>query len=261
MRLAAATIVIFLSIATSGHAKSLTDLLGVNDTIDHSVNGMIAVVDRAQSAAMTIENQFAVDANHALDRVDSMVDDTVDQVFALERQFKDDSDEMVIRVNALLADRLDQIDALKDELIAQLDGLIKDTQCAINVSLNQSLLDALGGTGRALQMGQILVQAPELYAGEQDPFCPFQYCGREHLVNIREPFTEPYKEIEDFLLGRLENTTERTPISTIITTYSYLANVAERGYCFMPENKALWRSKYQRYMDLTRGWSIVMGGH
>ena len=197
---------------------ALSDLLGVNKSIDDAVNGMQAVVDTARDAALAIEAQTNQDVTNRLQQVDGVIAKTVSEVKELETKGITDSKELIDKVNAAIAARINDVSSLENKFKLDLADLIYKAECAGDKTLNGNLKDALGSVGRLLGTNEILITPPVMYAGESKSICvPALFdCRITTSFPIRTPFSETYIDIRDYLLNRLNGAREDTPIESIV---------------------------------------------
>jgi hypothetical protein len=241
------------------NAASLTDLLGINDSIDRTIHGMQAIVDQARDAALAIEAQTNQDVTARLSQINAIIDKTVVDVKAIESRIFADTNQLVIQVNALLSDRLSDIGSLEKQFVNDLAVMIDKAECAVDLSLSQALKDALGGIGKFLGSNRIEITPPIMYAGEHTDFCvsAIQNCEISRIFTIKTPFSTTYFEIRDYFIGRLNGVRDDTPIQSIVTTYQYLAALAKRTGCFMRGSETSYDEEFIYYISKARQWNIV----
>jgi hypothetical protein len=246
---------------SKSHSASLTDLLGVNDSIDKSVHGAQAVVDRAREAALAIEAQTNHDATDRLNQVDAIVEKAVAEVKALLAQAFANADQLVARVNGVLASRIADISSLEKQFMADLAKLIDDAQCAVDHTAQEALKDALGDIGKWLGANRIEITPPVMFVGERKALCvpALQNCEISREFKVKTPFSATYEEISDYLIGRLDGARDDTPIKSIVNTYQYIAELAKRTGCFLPGSKSTYDEDFAFYIAKARQWRIVTG--
>ena len=246
-------------VPSQSYAASLTDLLGVNQSIDKAVLGMQAIVDQARDAAFAIEAQTNKDVTDRLNQVDAIVEKTISEVKALEAQTFADADALVASVNALILNELAQVSALEKKFVSDLALLIDQAECKVDLSVNEALKDALGGVGKFLGTNRIEVTPPVMYAGERKSLCVpgLQNCEISRTFALKTPFSATYFEIRDYLIGRLDGARDDTPIESVVSTYQYIAELAKRTGCFMRGSESTYDEDFVFYITKARQWQIV----
>ena len=179
------------------------DLLGVNDSIDKEVDGLMAVVDRAREAALVVEDKANSHAKERLEQVDKTVKDAEQQLFALEHQTYKDTDELTAAVNAKIEERIKQFASLEDKFVHDVDAAIEKAECTADIVANRDVKDLLGRVGAMIGLSTIRVYPPVLYTGERRSYCISSDCSVYQDFAIKEPFDSTYREIEAYMLDRM----------------------------------------------------------
>jgi len=240
---------------TQAHADFM-GLLGVNDSIDREVNGLIAVVDRAREAALIVEDKANNHAKERLEQVDATVKDAERQLFVLEHQTYKDTDQLVATVNAKIQERVKQFETLEDKFVHDVNAAIEKAECTTNIVANRDIKDLLGRVGILIGTSTIRIYPPPLYPGERRSICISSDCTVYQDFPIKEPFDTTYREVEKYVADRIDNMTTETPIDSIVVSYNFLRNFAKRAACFT-DDAGTYMVLYQRYQLKHDRWALL----
>ena len=232
--------------------SDLMGLLGINDSIDRTIDGLQSLIDRAREAGFALEAQADNIARQRLEQVDKIVQDAISEVNRLEKRTAED-------VTRILDKTTKEVNTLEQRIMSDLGQLIEKASCAGDMLLTDNLRDALGRLGVLFGTHTIEISPPVLFVGEQS--CWF-FCWRvkplKKEFTIDPGFEATYSEIERYLLGRLDSLRNDTPVSSVLRTYSLLAKMANRATCLSPRKQA-YNEKYVRYMYMIKQWEMVFG--
>lgn len=228
------------------------DLLGVNSSIDRAADRMQSLVDGAREAAFALELQTNKHATERIEQIDKMIKSAIRDIHSVQTKMQDDIDKM-------LSKYVDEFKELERDIFAELSKIIQQIECAIDKSASVYVQDMLGGIGRLLDTNTFEVEAPPLYLGEQE--CGwFRNCRKvkkTFKINSAD-FAVTYRELRDYLLARLENSRDDTPISSVLRSYNIIANAAKRAGCLTGLHQA-YASEARPYMSMIKTWEFVTG--
>jgi len=233
-------------------APDFMELSGANSSIDKAIEGLQSLIEQARNAAFAIEAQTNKDVKDRLDQINSIIRDAISDLKSAEDKTAEDIDRIAGKY-------ILQISGLEAQFTRDLSGIIDQATCAVDKSLNDSLRDALGGLGRALNSNSLEITPPIMYPGEQS--CSWlRRCGPvTRTFKIREPFSATFVEVRDYLNQRLETMSrDDTPIASVLVSYSMIANLAKRAGCHTNEFAA-YTEVYIEYINKVRLWQRVAG--
>jgi hypothetical protein len=124
--------------------------------------------------------------------------------------------------------------------------------------LNENLKDALGTFGSFIGSSQMKISPPPLYEGERAMVC-ISDCTVSRTFEIKKPFQQTYTDVRDYILGRLKQATDKTPINTIIVSYEFIGVLAYRTTCFVPGSEERYQAEALYYVRQAREWKNVLG--
>jgi hypothetical protein len=237
----------------SAHARApdFLELLGVNNSIDKGIDGLQSVVDRARGAALAIEGQANEHAEARLNQINDVIHSAILDIKSVENKTAADIDQMVAKYMIVFSN-------LEAQFTQHLEELIDKITCAADVTLTESLKDALGGVGRVLNVSSIEITSPVMYSHEE--YCPVIGACRPltKIFAIREPFSATFTEVRDYLLHeRLDKLSrDDTPIASILNSYLLIANLAKRAGCHTGE-LAAYTEVYIDYINKVQLWQRV----
>jgi hypothetical protein len=240
-------------------AADFMDLFGVNNTVNNAAAQMQQLLDNARKAAFALEEQANEHGKERLEQVNAIADKAIASIKDLERQTNIDATELLEKINRIKNETVRQLVDIEDTTVKDLGHLIDQAECAADRTLNQNLQNALGGFGHLIGGSEIDITPPKLSENERESFCLgiTSSCEIHRVFHIKQPFSETYTDIRSYLLNRLNNATELTKVSTIITTYSFIAQLAKRAGCFMQYTGYV--REYLLYRDKAQQWDLALG--
>jgi hypothetical protein len=240
-------------------AASLTQLLGVDDSVDHATLDAQGLLDQARDDALTAESNLDDNVKARLGDIDTEVDKTVANVGLIE---KDATLSVEARETQAIAE-LDKLSAdikkFEEKTKDDMSQLIDKLNCVSDLTATEYAGEVLGAAGKWLGGNEIELTAPVLYKGEKLPDCISEIfdCTVKKTFQIDDMFSNTYDQVKSYLIDRLDGLREDTPAETVINTYAYLSNLAMRATCHMPENANV--DDFANYARLARSWRIATG--
>ncbi len=252
MRLALTVVMLLVSLNATA---IVTNLVGLNNLVGESADEFRDSIDQINRVLLALESKANEDIRNRINQVDTVVNKTILQISALQNRTTQD-------VERILKTATRDLQNLEKTFMAHLSELIEKAECAAGVITLTDLERALGDFGDVLNTHRIKVSAPELYPDEKHKTCTLWlfYCPDfEREFEIKEPFNVTYVEIRDFLLDRLSLADDKTQIDTLVTSYEYIADLANRSSCLAPSSADRLRTEYVKYLSKARHWKYVLG--
>jgi gas vesicle protein len=232
-------------------ARDFMDVIGVNSSIDHATDQMQALLDHAREAAFALELQTNNHAKERIEQIDKVVQDAIHDIQSVEDKTQAD-------IDRILSKQLRALKSLETDTFAELSDTIEKAECAADKTANVYVQDMLGSFGRLIDTNTFELEAPPMFAGEQD-------CGIIRCDNVKKTFkinsadfAVTYRDLRQYLLDRLNSSRDDTPISSVLRSYYIIANTAKRAGCLTNLHQE-YASEAAPYMAAIKTWEDVTG--
>ncbi|MBX5216471.1 hypothetical protein HJC05_19985 [Rhizobium sp. NLR9a] len=254
-----------LSIAMAGFfapsfaQASLPGLIVTDIVIGQAVDKFGGLVDRARDAALAVEGQTNEHVKERLEQVDKIVSDTVSKINALEKQASLDAQARIDQINAVLKEETVRINDLEEKFMADVSKKIREVQCTSDVVMQEQMKDLLGRLGVFLGTNTLIVTPAVLFEGETERCYVLSKCRVQKSFQIYTPFSQTYGEVKDYLLKeRIGKMDGRTPVESVVDTYSLIADLAKRATCHTEANNMTYENEYVNYSSMVRQWNSIL---
>jgi hypothetical protein len=220
------------------------------------MGGVQRVLDSARDAAFALEGIADKDAEARLKQIDAIVHSATAEFRALENITAADVDRIAKKY-------VIQLSSLEKDIISDLTMLVDQTECAVRRAIDVSLRETLGTSILFLANKRLTITPPVMYIGEQSCLIGSINCGplTKDFV-IRDPFEKTYEDIRTYLEARLNSDArEDTPIRSIVSTYTLIADLARRTTCYTIADKDVYLADFMTYNNKARTWKQFFGSN
>lgn len=236
----------------SALAGDFMDWTGANSSIDRIIAALQAAVDRARDAGFALEAQANEYGKQRLAQVDDIVQRAVIDLRSLVKMTENDVDTIAQKYVA-------QLVGLEEKIMADLSQRIREVECVLQKSLEDSLKQAIGDSIIFRHNKEFTIAPPVLFVGEQADclFGRWRDCGpltKTFKIINQQQFDATYKQMRDYLEQRLLRATDETPLTSVVRTYTLIADLAWRTTCFVQTDKADYYAEYHKYTNKARLW-------
>jgi hypothetical protein len=254
-----ALIVLGALLIPSAASANLPGLIIADAVIGGAVDKFGGLVDKARDAALAVEGQTNEDVKKRLEQVDQIVSDTVTKINALEKQIDLDAQARIEQVNAVLKDETARVNDLEEKFMADVSKKIREIQCTSDVVMQEQVKDLLGRLGVLLGTNTLILTPAVLFEGETDRCYVLSRCRVQKSFPIYTPFSQTYIDVKIYLLKeRIGKMDGRTPVESVVDTYSLLADLAKRATCHTEANNMTYENEYVYYSSIVRQWNSIL---
>jgi hypothetical protein len=243
-----------LVVVSQANAGDFTEILGVDRSIDHAAADFQALLDEARESGFALEAQANEDGKERIEQINKLVENAISDIKATEGKTIDD-------ISAVLDKYIKKFQDMKDESFQQLSNEIAQIDCTAQKVTLQDLPEFLGGFGRVvLHTNSFILTPPPLYEGEQvcdTLHLDCQPVERRFYIDPSNP-AETEKELRHYMEDRLSQSTDNTPISSILISYNIIAQSANRTGCLTNLHEA-YAAIAEPYMAKIQLWERVTG--
>ena len=243
---------LFAFFVSSSASASLTQFLGVDKTVDNAAEQLRESITHTKTAISQLIREGDNAVGSRIADVDAIVQDSLDRIQLL----KDGTTSDIVTI---LQDADTRISRIQRDVFNSLDKSIRAAECAAGQVILRDAPTFLGSLGEFIGANKIRITPPvEIEVRKRGGFiCLF--CDLENEFRVRVPFDRTYIEIRDYMLNVLDNHgDDELPAFSIVSTYSYIADLARKATCFTQNQSSPLMTEHIRYVEKANSWSSLL---
>ena len=244
--------VLLIFVGSNSASAGLTQVLGIDESVDNAAGQLRESISHTKTAISQLIIESNAAAKDRIGDVDAIVEDSLTRIELLKDGAKDD-------IVAILEEADRKVSRIQKDVFDSLSQSIREAECAAGRVILRDAPTFLGSLGEFIGANKIKITPPVKIKVRKRGGFGCLFCDRENEFRVQVPFDRTYIEIRDYMLNVLdEHGDDELPAYSIVSTYSYIADLARKATCFTQNKSSPLISEHVRYVEKANSWSSLL---